>query len=75
MSNPEFTLLTHPVHGEHWHRFYSTGQGLVTSRAWGSTLDRGERFVGQAKLVVTWMTGNHAHKGYAIYRVPDGKRR
>lgn len=73
VANPEFTLLTKSAHGEHWHRFYTTGRGLVKCHAWGSALTGGQQFVGLAKLVVTWMTGSHAHKGYAIYRIRELK--
>ena len=73
-SDAVLTLFTRPPHGDHWHRFYTTGKGLVEYRKWGSTFVHGENFVGQAKLVVTWMAGKKSHEGYAVYRIRDIKQ-
>lgn len=69
-SNTMLTLFTRPPQGAHWHRFYTTGPGMVEYRKWGGGPSvRGEAFVGQVKLVVTWMTGKNSHEGNAVYQV------
>ncbi|MCL4352251.1 MAG: hypothetical protein M1318_06340 [Firmicutes bacterium] len=68
-SSARLTLFTKYIRSKHWHRFYTTGQGIIQYREWGSAFVHGESFVGEAKLVIKWVTGTHPHKGYALYQV------
>ncbi len=73
LLNPEFTLFTKSVHGQHWHQVYTTGTGMVQSRSFGTANPMNNQFVGHAKLVLTWESGKKAHNGYAVYRIRDLK--
>lgn len=73
MSEAVFTLYTKPAGGAKWHLTYTTGQGLVTGRSFGTDYTGHDHFVGLAKLSLTWVAASQAHAGYAIYRIKDCK--
>lgn len=74
LQDPVYTLLTKTNQEHHWHQVYTTGVGMVQYRSFSSGNTSNNRFVGRAKLVLTWKIGKKPDSGYTVYRIRSLKK-